>query len=240
MPSDWKAANVTPVYKKGKRTDPSNYRPISLTSVCCKTLEHIVYSSIFSHLENHQILIDNQHGFRTQRSCETQLISAISDFEQCLNNRKHIDALFLDFAKAFDKVSHAKLCYKLSLYGINGQLLSWIKNYQSNRSQTVVMDESHSRPISVVSGVPQGTELAPLLFLLYINDISNNINSTIRLYADDVLIYRVIESETDCQSLQDDLNELEHWADLQLKKVTSAKYLGITIDKPSHLEGSHQ
>ena len=102
------------------------------------------------------------------------------------------------------------------------------------------MDGSHSRPISVVSGVPQGTVLAPLLFLLYINDISNNINSTIRLYADDVLIYRVIESETDCQSLQDDLNELEHWADLQLKKVTSAKYLGITIDKPSHLEGSHQ
>ena len=86
LPSDSKAANVTPVYKKGKRTDPSNYRPIYLTSVCCKTLEHIVYSSIFLHLENHQILIDNQHGFRLQRSCETQLISAISDFEQCLNN----------------------------------------------------------------------------------------------------------------------------------------------------------
>ena len=106
--------------KKEKEQTLQYYRPISLTSVCCKTLEHIVYSSIFSHLENHQILTDNQHGFCTRPSCGTRLISAISDFQQCLNNKKHIDAIFLNFAKAFDKVSNTKLCHKLSPYGING------------------------------------------------------------------------------------------------------------------------
>ena len=120
LPSDWKSAKVTPTHKKGKRTDPSNYRPISLTNICSKTLENVIYSSIFSHLETHKILDDCQYGFRTHRSCETQLIGAITDFQQCLNNRKHIHAIFLDFSKAFDKVSHSKLYHKLFHYGING------------------------------------------------------------------------------------------------------------------------
>jgi len=264
LPSDWKSANITPIHKKGKRTDPSNYRPISLTSICSKTLEHVIYSSIFSHLETHKILDDCQHGFRTHRSCETQLIGAITDFQQCLNNRKHIDAIFLDFSKAFDKVSHSKLCHKLFHYGINGQLLLWIKDYLSDRSQSVVLDGTSSGPHPVISGVPQGTVLAPLLFLLYINDITTSIQSTIRLYADDVLIYRIIDSENDHLILQNDINRLEHWANLwsmnfnpnkcvhlritnkktflnysytiynqQLQQVSSAKYLGVTID--SHL-----
>ena len=267
IPSDWKSANVAPIHKKGKRTDPSNYRPISLTSVCCKTLEHVIYCSIFSHLENHKVLNDSQHGFRARRSCETQLIGAITDFHQCLHDRKHIKALFLDFAKTFDKVSHDKLCHKLSHNGINGQLLSWIKDYLSDRSQSVVLDGISSRPHTVTSGVPQGTVLAPLLFLLYINDKTTSVNSTIRLYADNVLIYRVINSENDCLILQNDINKLEHWADLwsmkfnptkcvhltitnkrtsfkhsysiydqQLQQVSSAKYLGVTIEVGSILQ----
>ena len=131
LPSNWKSANIMPIHKKGKRTDPSNYRPISLTSICSKTLECIIYSSIFLHLETHKILNDCQHGFCAHRSCEAQLTGAITDFHHCLNNRKHIDALFLDFSKVFDKVSDIRLCHKLSHYGINGQLLSWIQDYLS-------------------------------------------------------------------------------------------------------------
>lgn len=262
LPSDWKLAYISPIHKKGTKSDPSNYRPISLTSVCSKTLEHIISSAIFTHLDNHNILSHNQHGFRARRSCETQLIGAITDFQQCLHNGKHIDALFLDFSKAFDKVSHNKLCLKLSYYGINGQLLMWIKDYLSDRYQSVVLDGIYTELHPVISGVPQGTVLAPLFFLLYINDISDSINSTIRLYADDVLIYRTIDSENDCITLQDDIVKLQQWANLWAMKfnvtkcvhvtitnkrtflnhnyniygqqqVPSAKYLGITID--SHL-----
>ena len=126
-------------------------------------------------------------GFIHDDHVKLVLISAISDYQQCLNNKKHIDTIFLDFAKAFDKVSHSKLCHKLSHYGINGQLLSWIKNYLSDRSQSVVLDGLSIRPTSVIPGAPQGTVLAPLLFLVYINDITTSVNSIIKLYADDVL-----------------------------------------------------
>ena len=100
LPHDWKMANITPIHKKNNRSDPTNYRPTLLTSICCKTLEHIIYSSIFSHLQKRNLLCDSQHGFRAKRSCETQLLGAMNDFQLCLNSGGHIDALFLDFAKA--------------------------------------------------------------------------------------------------------------------------------------------
>ena len=112
---NWKIANISPIHKKNNRADPTNYRPISLTSICCKTLEHIIYLSIFFHLEKPNLLSDNQHGFRAKRLCETQLLGAINDFQLCLNRGGHIDASFLDFTKAFDKVCHSKLCHKLSI-----------------------------------------------------------------------------------------------------------------------------
>ena len=229
LPADWKLANITPLYKKGSRTDPANYRPISLTSVCCKMLEHIIYSSIFSHLERHNVLCDSQHGFRTRRSCETQLIGVINDFQDCLNAGNHIDALFLDFPKAFDKVSHSKLCHKLSHYGINGKILHWIKDFLTDRLQSVVLEGKSSRPHPVLSGVPQGTVLGPLLFLLYINDITKPIKSTIRLYADDILMYRIINSENDCSCLQNDLNSLGNWSELWQMKFNPAKCIHLTI-----------
>ena len=118
---------------QGSRSDPGNYRPISLTSICCKTLEHIIYSFIFTHLNKCNILCDNQHGFRSKRSCETQLLGAMNDFAKALNSGEQIDALFLDFSKAFDKVPHERLCHKLSHYGINGHLLDWIKSFLTER-----------------------------------------------------------------------------------------------------------
>ena len=141
LPAEWKSANIVPIFKKGDRTKTCNYRPVSLTSICSKILEHVVYTCIFSHLKEHNILREEQHGFQVGKSCETQLIMTIDDFVNCLNDNRQIDCIFLDFSKAFDRVPHNRLCNKLSYYGIRGPLLLWIKHYLSNRQQKVIIDE---------------------------------------------------------------------------------------------------
>ena len=134
LPSIWKTAKVVPIYKKGNKSDPCNYRPVSLTCICCKILEHIVYSSVSNHLTSFNILYDEQHGFRHKRSCETQLISMVNDFAKCLNQKGQCDVLLLDFSKAFDKVPHSQLYLKLQHYGIDGSILLWIKSFLTCRS----------------------------------------------------------------------------------------------------------
>ncbi|MCG8033368.1 MAG: reverse transcriptase family protein, partial [Candidatus Thiodiazotropha taylori] len=195
IPHDWKSALVTPVFKKGNRSGPSNYRPISLTSIVCKTLEHVIHSSVISHLEKHNLLTDHQHGFRKRRSCETQLLLTINDLAKGLNDKQQIDAILLDFSKAFDKVPHQRLLLKLNHYGIRNNILAWIKDFLSARTQEVVIDGSKSTPAPVTSGVPQGTVLGPLLFLAYINDMPECVKSSIKLFADDSLLYRKVQQE---------------------------------------------
>ena len=138
LPNDWKTALVTPVFKKGSRNDPCNYRPISLTSVCCKLFEHVVYSNIMSHLETFSILSECQYGFRGKRSAELQLLQTIHNFALNLNHKVQTDVIFLDFCKAFDKVSHRFLLHKLHHYGIRGTTLQWISSFLNGRSQRVV------------------------------------------------------------------------------------------------------
>ena len=128
MPDDWRTANVTPVYKKGQKYLADNYRPISLTSVCCKIMEHIIASQIMNHGESDNILYPLQHGFRRGRFCETQLIEFIDDLSSSLQEGKQVDMLIMDFAKAFDKVCHSLLVHKLCHYGIQGKVNRWIKN----------------------------------------------------------------------------------------------------------------
>ena len=212
LPNDWKKAFIIPVYKKGDRSCAANYRPISLTNLPCKIMEHIICSNIFSHLDEHGILCDEQHGFRQKKSFETQLITAVNDFATALNNSEQVDAIFLDLSKAFDTVPHKRLCNKLSFYGIRGALLRWIENLLTNRTQQVIINDKSSDPLPVLSGVPQGSVLGPLLCICYINDIPNNISSTIRLYADDALLYRSIHNEKDVNDLQNDLDLLTSWA----------------------------
>ena len=214
VPSDWKLANIVPVFKKGDKAKAQNYRPISLTSISSKILEHIIHSSIMDHFEKHSMLNSFQHGFRQRHSCETQLITTIRDFANGLNSKSQIDAILLDFAKAFDKVDHDRLMTKLSVMGIGDSLHQWIRSFLSNRSQSVLVDGETSSPAAVLSGVPQGTVLGPLLFLVYINDISDKLSpgTVIRLFADDSLIYRIIRNATDAEILQKDLKSLETWA----------------------------
>ena len=133
-------SNVTPIFKKGDKHVPQNYRPVSLTSVCCKLLEHIVCRHILTHLEKHKILSDLQHGFRSGHSCESQLIITINDLLEAYNDKDQIDLVILDFSKAFDTVPHQKLLHKLKNYGIDGKINGWIEQFLTNRQQRVLVD----------------------------------------------------------------------------------------------------
>ena len=211
VPDDWKKANVTAIFKKGDRCDASNYRPVSLTSLCCKLLEHIITSNIMKHLDKYKVLSDCQHGFRAKRSCETQLLTLSHELTSAIDRRKQIDLIILDFSKAFDKVPHQRLLHKLNHYGIHNSCYRWIANFLDDRTQQVVVDGACSYQAPVISGVHQGTVLGPLLFLLFINDLPNGLRSNIRLFADDCIVYREINSQSDSQILQDDLNTLANW-----------------------------
>ena len=177
VPDEWLSANISAIFKKGSKSNPANYRPISLTCVTCKVMEHIVFSSIMGHAEDHKILKHYQHGFRKGHSCESQLLLTAEEIGRDLDNNHQTDVLILDFAKAFDMVPHKRLVHKMDYYGIRGNTLRWITNWLTNRHQTVVVDGECSRRVPVISGVPQGSLLGPLLFLLYINDIGDSISS---------------------------------------------------------------
>jgi len=235
VPNDWKQANVAPVYKKGDRYAAENYRPVSLTSICCKLLEHIIVSNMMSHFEEHHILNDCQHGFRSKRSCETQLIGMVHDLATNLDKRNRTDLIILDFSKAFDKASHQRLLYKLQYYGIHGNLHQWISNFLGNRTQRVVLDGATSDEISVTSGVPQGTVLGPILFLAYINDLPECLKySKVRLFADDAIVYKTIKCPEDQYKLQSDIHNLEKWETDWLMHFNPSKCNTMHVTRSTH------
>ena len=232
VPSVWKKANVSPIFKKGDRSNPANYRPISLTSVCSKPLEHILHSQIMKHLDQHNILSDQQHGFRKRRSTESQLLLTLQDLSLALDKGEQVDATLLDFSKAFDVVPHHRLLTKIDHYGVRGNVLHWIRSFLSCRSQQVVVEGHSSAPSPVTSGVPQGTVLGPLLFLLYINDLPQCVqSSTSRLFADDSLLYRKIRSEADSVALQEDLDRLQEWEQKWMMSFNPSKCEVIHITR---------
>ena len=210
----WRTANIVAIFKKGSKMSTENYRPVSLTSVVCKILEHIIHRHIMNHCDQHNLLSSHQHGFRQKHSCESQLILSIEDIYRQHDKNKQVDMLILDFTKAFDTVPHQRLLMKLKHYGIDSDLHRWISSWLTERTQQVVVDGDYSTCKQVRSGVPQGTVLGPLMFLLYINDIGDNLNhSTIRLFADDCLLYKTISNQDDAGRLQDDLDKVQEWTD---------------------------
>ena len=178
-------------------------------------MEHIMLSHIAKHIAKNNIII-NEHGFRNKLSTITQLINTTTDWANTLNNKGQTDIICLYFSKAFDKISHKFLLSKLHYYGIRHHTLSWIGAFLYNRTQTTVVDGVHSSYVEVASGVPQGSVLRPMLFLLYINDINNAINSQIKLFADDSVLYRNIRN-------QNDLDTTSSWAEKWLMELNINK-----------------
>lgn len=160
VPSDWRDAHVTPIFKKGEQYNPANYRPISLTCVSCKLLEHIVVGAVMSHFDTNHVLNDNQHGFRRGRSCETQLLEFAEELTCSTERGEQTDVLIMDFAKAFDRVNHSLLLHKLRCYGVQGPILAWISAFLRDRRQAVVVNGCRSSFIPVQSGGPKDQSLA--------------------------------------------------------------------------------
>ena len=212
LPSNWKEAYIKPLHKKGSRHDPSNYRPVSLTSVCGKTCERIIRNSLMEFLEEKKLISPHQHGFRSGRSCCTQLLEIMEIWTKILDDGGSWDCIYLDFAKAFDRVPHLRLISKLESIGISGNLLGWITDFLSNRKQSVVLNGARSSQRDVTSGIPQGSVLGPILFIIFINDMPNVIDSEIKIFADDTKLFRAITSIEDNEKLQEDLNALNEWS----------------------------
>ena len=216
LPECWKWANIVPLYKKGSKQDPLNYRPVSLTSVVCKILERIIRKQWVDHLERKELISQKQFGFRKGRSCVTNLLSFYTRISESIQERDGwVDSIYLDFKKAFDRVPHQRLIWKLGNNGgIQGKVLQWMEDFLSGRKMRTVLRGRYSSWLEITSGVPQGSVLAPVMFLIYINDLQANIdeNSYINMFADDAKIQRKVLDENCCRKLQDDMNKLHEWS----------------------------
>jgi len=240
LPKDWSRAFVSPIYKKGSKHLPENYRPISLTAILCKMMERLVRDKIVSHLCNENLLSKKQYGFISGRSTTTQLLHYLDECTRITANGGVMDSIYLDFAKAFDTVPHRRLLGKLEAYGIRGDLYNWIKAFLSNRTQEVVVNGSISTPSPVISGIPQGTVLGPVLFVIYINDLLDNITSGGLMFADDTKIYRQITSRSDALKLQSDINSLEEWSKIWQLHFNHDKCHVLTMGKFENIQHAHQ
>ena len=215
IPDEWRRAVVTPIYKSGPAGDVSNYRPIALTCVFSKIMECVVANDISGYLLHKGLISKQQHGFLAKRSTATNLTEALNDWTIALNNRQSVTVAYIDYKKAFDSVCHNKLFTKLSAYGITGSLLSWIKDFLNNRSQVVQVGSARSSEKYLVSGIVQGSCLGPLLFLIYINDVTDvmPLGCVCKLFADDLKLYSVASIVDDnALVIQDSLDKLCNWS----------------------------
>ena len=213
VPRSYKVQQVIPIYKKGLKTDPSNFRPVVLTPHPIKVFERIIKIKLVNYFESNGILNCNQHGFRQSRSCASQLITHLGNIQNHLINNSDVDTIYINFAKAFDKVDHKILINKLKVYGLSEKYINWIYSFLSDRRQFVFINGARSYEANVESGVPQGSVLSTLLFIVFINDLSEHVNhSQMFTFADDTKIVRPINGVQDTILLQEDLYSIIKWS----------------------------
>ena len=211
----WKLANVTPIFKKGDKQLIKNYRPISLLPICGKIFEKIIFNNLYAYLHTNNLISKNQSGFRPGNSTTNQLLYLLDEIHQAFDSTESLEvrAVFLDISKAFDKVWHEGLIFKLEQNGVSGNMLKLFQNYLSNRKQRVVLNGSCSDYSSIESGVPQGSVLGPLLFLVYINDLERNIKSNVKFFADDTMLFSIVKDpKISANDLNHDLDVIRQWA----------------------------
>jgi endonuclease/exonuclease/phosphatase family metal-dependent hydrolase len=239
IPVDWKNARVCAIHRKGNTHLASNYRPVSLTSIVSKICEKIIRRAILDHLDLNDLLTDKQYGFTTGRNISLQLLNVLEDWTEAYDRGEEVDCIYLDFAKAFDKVPHRRLITKIRSLAVHQTKVDWIEDFLTSRKQRVTVGEASSPPAEVTSGIPQGSVLGPILFLLFINDLPESVTSKLFLFADDTKIYAI----NDVQELQADLNQLVEWS----KKwrltfnADKCKHLHIGRNNPEdlYLDGQH-
>ena len=226
IPQIMKDIWITPLWKGGPKTDPAEYRPLAMSSHLIKTLERVVRKQLVEYLEDYSLLEICQHGSRAGRSTLTQLMSQHTKLLESLKDGSNLELLYLDFSKAFDKVSHPILLERMAELGIGGNLLEWIRAFLSDRYQRIRVGQKLSDKTYVLSGVPQGSVLGPVLFLIFISTLGDNIPDKDHLfkYVDDTKYYGKVKNDEDICNFQERLNTLYNWADTNEMKWNSLKF----------------
>ena len=188
------------------------YRPMSLTCLASKLMESCVKDAMLKPLLKNNLNTPDQHGFTTGRSCLTNVLETIESWTEDVDQEDSVDVILLDFQKAFDTVPKKRLLQKLSAYGIRGKVLEWIADFLSDRKMRIMVRSEYSEWFNVISGVPQVSVLGPILFLIYVNDIPETVNSNVKMFADDTKIFRTLKNKSDCEILQADLYNLSEWS----------------------------
>ena len=239
IPSAWKKAIVIPVHKKGNRNLAHNYRPISLTSSLCRLFESVLSKKILSHLLQNDLISSQQFGFIPKRSSCSQLLSSLYQWINSISEKHTTDIIYTDIRKAFDSVSHPKLINTLQQYKLHPLVIDWIKNFLAGRTQQVALNSSLSSPVDVLSGVPQGSIIGPLLFIIYFNDVQESAaalddTGNIMLFADDAKVFSTVPA-----SLQQCLNSLESWLQSRQLNLASEKCFLLKITKNRSITSSY-